>query len=123
MITWSYRNVSNSIADLRTLLQFQQPNGFVPEIVFWKNMSKAEEIATLAVWSQIEYTDLTQMPMLSYALRAIHRQDSSVSLLKEFVPKIVKYLEWWAATRQPDNDGLFVTTLLCFSFSISLLCI
>lgn len=35
MIVWSHRNVSNSIADLRTMLQLQPPDGFIPEMIFW----------------------------------------------------------------------------------------
>ena len=32
---WSHRNVSNAIADMRTMLQMQQPDGRIPEIIFW----------------------------------------------------------------------------------------
>lgn len=36
MIVWSHRNVENAIADLRSMLQFQREDGFIPEIIFWK---------------------------------------------------------------------------------------
>ncbi len=45
------------------------------------------------------------MPMLAYSVRAIWQATHDKNLLKEFVPKIVKFLEWWHY-RDHDNDGL-----------------
>ena len=36
MIAWSHRRPEYAIDELRTLLHFQQPDGFIPEIIFWK---------------------------------------------------------------------------------------
>jgi hypothetical protein len=46
MIVWSHNNVNNSIADMRTMLQMQQPNGRIPEIIFWGYQSPEDIIAT-----------------------------------------------------------------------------
>ena len=106
MIAWSYRQPENAIADLRTLLQFQQQDGFIPEIIFWKqNRFLRKLVGLVGGYSHEEFTDLTQMPMLAYSVRAIWRATREQNLLKEFVPKIVKYLEWWQ-NRDHDNDGL-----------------
>jgi hypothetical protein len=35
MIVWAHRNVTNAILDLKTMLQMQQPDGRIPEIIFW----------------------------------------------------------------------------------------
>lgn len=120
-IVWSHRNVEYSIADLRTLLQFQQPNGFIPEMIFWgykKGLeSVLEKVAgyskkilknekTGKIYKGVFWTDISQMPMLAYSLRAIWEATNDEKLLKEFVPKLVRYQEWWHKERDPDKDGL-----------------
>ena len=106
MIVWSHYRPWNAVADLRTLLRFQQPDGFIPEIIFWKQNALLRKLNKLASgYSQEEYADLTQMPMLAYSVRAMWQATRNKDLLKEFVPKIVKFLEWWQY-RDHDNDGL-----------------
>jgi glycogen debranching enzyme len=106
MIVWSHRRPENAIADLRTLLQFQQPDGFIPEIIFWQQNRLLRKLVNFySGYSHEEFTDLTQMPMLAYSIRAIWQATQDKKLLQEFVPKIVKFLEWWQL-RDHDNDGL-----------------
>ena len=106
MIVWSHRQPENAIADLRTMLQFQQPNGFIPEIIFWQPNGIVKKFFDRFLgYSRQEYTDLTQVPMLPYSVRAIWDATQEKDLLREFVPKIVKYLEWWEG-RDHDRDGL-----------------
>jgi glycogen debranching enzyme len=106
MIAWSYRQPENAIADLRTLLLFQRQDGFIPEIIFWKQNRFLRKINCFVNgYSHEEFTDLTQMPMLAYSVRAIWQATHDKNLLQEFVPKIVKFLEWWRY-RDHDNDGL-----------------
>jgi hypothetical protein len=106
MIVWSYRQPENAISELRTLLQFQQPDGFIPEIIFWKRNKILGKLAIFFIgYSCSEYTHITQMPMLSYSIRAIWQATHNKRYLVEFVPQIVKYLEWWQS-RDHDNDGL-----------------
>ena len=110
MIAWSHRQPENAIAELRSMLQFQQPNGFIPEIIFWEPDRLSKKLFDLFLgYSHREYTDLTQMPMLAYSVRAIWNATKDRNLLREFVPKIVKYLEWWEG-RDHDNDGLVSIT-------------
>jgi hypothetical protein len=106
MMAWSYREPINAIEDLRTMLQFQQPNGFIPEIIFWGDEHLPWLLQHLFGYSHAEYTDLTQMPMLPWSLRAIWNATNDIELLKEFVPKLVAYFDWWANERDPDGDGL-----------------
>jgi glycogen debranching enzyme len=44
--------------------------------------------------------------MLGYSVRAIWNATKDIEILKEFVPKLVKYYEWWDNVRDPDRDGL-----------------
>lgn len=113
-IIWSYKRPDYSIKDLRTMLQMQQTNGFIPEMIYWGMKSKIEElfvrtqysVKSFAGYKGMMFTDITQMPMLAYSVRAIWNATNNIELLKEFVPKIGKYLEWWHNSRDPDKDGL-----------------
>ncbi|MBN2152018.1 MAG: hypothetical protein JW839_11260 [Candidatus Lokiarchaeota archaeon] len=112
MISWSHRNVQNAIADLRTMLQMQQPDGFIPEMVFWgEEQGRGKRLLVKLVdklmgYSNDRFTDITQMPMLPFSLRAIWNATKDVALLKEFLPPLVAYFDWWENTRDPDGDGL-----------------
>ncbi|UCG54580.1 MAG: hypothetical protein JSV32_08405 [Dehalococcoidia bacterium] len=106
MIVWSHRHLENTIAELRSLLRFQQSNGFIPQIIFWRSNRCSQIIRNLSLnYKHHEYTPFTQMPMLSYSVRALWNASHDKALLKEFVPKIVKYMEWWES-RDHDDDGL-----------------
>ena len=105
-IVWSHRVPEKAVAELRSLLQFQRPDGFIPEIIFWQQGRLSKTLARLAAgYSRGECTDLTQIPMLAYAVRAIWRATQDKSLLREFVPRVAKFLEWWQS-RDHDRDGL-----------------
>jgi hypothetical protein len=105
MIVWSHRNASNSVGELRTLLRMQQPDGFVPEEIFWGARSQIENDELLLQWSNSRHSDITQLPVLPFALRAIHSATSDTALLAEFLPPLVRYMQWWRRTRD-DGDGL-----------------
>lgn len=106
MVVWSHRQPQNAIAELRSLLQFQQANGFITQIIFWKSSRCLQIISKRFLrYSRKEYTPLTQIPMLAYSIRALWNATQERELLKEFVPKIVRYLEWWES-RDHDKDGL-----------------
>ncbi len=105
-IVWSHREPEKAVAELRSLLHFQQKNGFIPEITYWKAKGFFRSLLDyFAGFSHNEYTDLTQMPMLAYSVRAIWNSTRDVKLLREFVPKIVRYFDWWQH-RDHDGDGL-----------------
>jgi hypothetical protein len=56
MIVWSHKNVTNSILDLRTMLQLQQESGFIPEEIFWSERTDLENAQLLLTYSNINYT-------------------------------------------------------------------
>jgi len=57
-------------------------------------------------YSHTTYNDLTQMPVLPYSLRAIYQQTNDIDLLREIVPKLIRYFRWWKETRDLDGKGL-----------------
>jgi len=75
MIAWSRLNVTNSILDLRTMLQKQvKKNGRVPEMIFWGEQSKKDVLLNTLLLSDTTQTDITQMPMLPIALKRIYEE-------------------------------------------------
>lgn len=59
MIVWSHRNVTNSILDLRTMLQMQLPNGRIPEEIFWMERDAKQTAAILAEYSNDVAADVS----------------------------------------------------------------
>jgi hypothetical protein len=119
MITWSSRNITNSILDLRTMLQFQQPDGRIPEQIYWQERTPAEEKDILMQYSNTQFNDITQMPVLPYSLRSIFNVTKDTALLKEFLYPLVSYFDWWRAVRDTGNDAVFILVhlFLCCSGS------
>ena len=73
MISWSRLNVTNSILDLRTMLQKQvKKNARVPEMIFWGPQTSKDVLLNKLLLSDTTQTDITQMPMLPLALKRIY---------------------------------------------------
>jgi hypothetical protein len=105
MIVWSHRNATNAVLDMRTMLQMQQPDGFVPEEIFWGPRTQLEDDELRLQWSNARHSDITQFPVLPYALRAIYEATNDAAVVLEFLPPLVRYMQWWRRTRD-DGDGL-----------------
>lgn len=73
MITWSRINVTNSILDLRTMLQKQNNRTFqVPQMIFWGPEGIKDKILNPLLNSDPTVTDISQMPMLAFSLQRIY---------------------------------------------------
>lgn len=57
------------------------------------------------MYSSAVYSDITQMPVLPYSLRAIFEASRDPALVTEFLPQLVRFFQWWRDTRD-DGDGL-----------------
>ncbi len=55
--------------------------------------------------SCLSLTDITQMPVLPYSLRAMYTASKDSSVIQEFLYPLVNYFKWWRATRDL-GDGL-----------------
>jgi hypothetical protein len=65
---WARKDVNHAIADLKSLLEHQQPDGRIPEETNWL-AEKQGFFAKLGIrfqWSHVTYNDITQMPVLPY---------------------------------------------------------
>jgi hypothetical protein len=75
MIAWSRINLTNSILDLRTMIQKQvQKNGRIPEMIYWGNQSRRDSMMNKFFLSDPSQTDITQMPMIPIALKRIYEE-------------------------------------------------
>ena len=92
------------------MLHLQLDDGRIPQQINWRYKKSWNDPLKPNLYSQHEYNDLTQMPVLPYSLRSIYDATGDVALLKEFVPKLVKYFRWWKSIR--DLDGSGVVTIL-----------
>ena len=108
MIVWSNKNVTNSILDMRTMLQMQQPDGRIPEEIFWSDRTLEQNALILLQYSSTKFTDTTQMPVLAYSLREMYnKSNKNKNVLKEFLYPLVNYFKWWRNERDL-GDGLVV---------------
>jgi hypothetical protein len=64
----AHKNVERAIADLKSLLEFQQDDGRIPEIINWESQKEGFiwRLLTRIQYSHTTHNDLTQMPVLPY---------------------------------------------------------
>ena len=64
MIVWSQKNVRNAVLDMRTMLQMQQPDGRIPEQIYWSNRTVEEDAQLLLMYSNTKFTGLCKFLFL-----------------------------------------------------------
>ncbi|KAI8799279.1 Six-hairpin glycosidase-like protein [Cladochytrium replicatum] len=89
-----HRNPEDAKSEFRTLMNSQIANGMVPEEISWPSGSGNQ---------------VTQMPTIAHALQTIYRETKDAAFIKEMVPKVAAYYEWWRTTRDIDGNGLVTT--------------
>jgi len=112
-----------AVKELFSLLSFQDDsNGFIPEMVYWEPDPNQQGVPGLLFgYSDSRRTDLTQMPIVAFALESINErlkeaasgQEEAedlalarLAVLCQAIPRIHRYHEWWLQRRDPDGDGL-----------------
>lgn len=107
--------------ELRSLLSTQQPNGFIPHMIFWRNLDWFEELvgANLSiVYDRIraflikilfktgDHSDLIQPPVIALAVYELYKKIGDDKLLREIVPKLNRYYSYLRNERDFDNTKL-----------------
>lgn len=107
-IVWTHFDRERAADELRSLLAWQRPSGFVPHVVFWDR----SRIAVRQVWHHLESrglpwlrdpqtTEYVQPPVLAQAVERIGGRFAA-----ETLPQVAAFYRYLARERDPDGDGL-----------------
>jgi len=107
-IVWSRFDRERAADELRGLLAWQRPNGFIPHVVFWNE----NFVSARKVWHHLESrgipylhvprtTEYVQPPVLA---RAVERIGGAFA--DEAYPAVAAFYRYLARERDPDADGL-----------------
>jgi len=109
-IVLSHFNLELAKNEIRNLLKAQQPDGFVPHMIFWDRgvLGWREVLRPLESKPSLrpKTSQLIQPPLLAEAVEAIYKKEKNSDFLYEILPKLVAYYKWLARERDPDDDGL-----------------
>jgi hypothetical protein len=105
---WARFDRERAADELRGLLAWQRPDGFVPHVVFWA----ADRISVSQVWHHLESrgipllrrprtSEYVQPPVLAQAVERI-----GGSFAREALPAVAGFYRYLAEARDPDRDGL-----------------
>eukprot|EP00760_Papus_ankaliazontas_P032387 PhM_4_TR5785/c0_g1_i1/m.79641 len=110
-------NFTSAVQEFSTLMASQHSDGFIPEITFHGKKQLILKGIDL-LWGPYNpmrnpkqrFTEITQMPLMAYALRALAENAgselSSRHLVQRFAPGVLSNLEWWLRERDGDGNGL-----------------
>jgi hypothetical protein len=107
-IVWARFDTERAADELRGLLAWQRPDGFVPHVVFWAG----DRISVRQVWHHLESrgiplvrrpqtSEYVQPPVLAQAVERI-----GGSFAREALPAVAAFYRYLADARDPDRDGL-----------------
>lgn len=94
--------------ELRCLMQGAQPDGFIAHMLLWEREAHAH-------WLKEEYsirlahpyfTATIQPPVVARAVERIFEVTGDQAFVREMLPPVVRFFDWLARVRDPDNDGL-----------------
>ena len=94
--------------ELRCLMQGAQPDGFIAHMLMWEREAHAH-------WLKEEYsirlghpyfTATIQPPVIARAVERIFEATGDKDFVREMLPPMVRFFDWLARVRDPDNDGL-----------------
>jgi Mannosylglycerate hydrolase MGH1-like glycoside hydrolase domain len=107
-IVWSHFDRERAADELRALLAWQRPDGFVPHVVFWDSSF----VSLRKVWHHLESrgvpylhvprtSEYVQPPVLAQAVERI-----GGDFVAEAYPAVAAFYRYLARERDPDRDGL-----------------
>jgi hypothetical protein len=107
-IVWARFDRERAADELRSLLVWQRPSGFIPHVVFWN----PDFVSVRKVWHHLESrgipylhmprtTEYVQPPVLAQAVERI-----GGGFAAEAYPAVAAFYRYLARERDPDGDGL-----------------
>ncbi len=111
-IALSHLDVELAKKELESLLSFQQPDGFIPHVIFWRlNFFRPR----MKMWRYLQgkgwsfrprFTGMIQPPVLGIAVETVYAKTRDADFLDRVLPLVEKYFLWLDEFRDPDNDNL-----------------
>lgn len=98
--------------EIRSLLAWQEDNGFIPHVIFWDSSKVTnriwswERIESTSILSTPRTTSMIQTPVLAQAIQYIWLADHDTKFLAEVVPKVARFYRYLEDFRDFDHDGL-----------------
>jgi hypothetical protein len=120
-IVWSAIDPARAAEELRGLLAWQEPDGFIPHVVFWAkervrrnpltfHFLETRELGMLVPGGGLPRTTRhIQPPVLAQAVERVVGASRDVSFRDETLPALESYYRWLADVRDPDRDALVST--------------
>lgn len=98
--------------EIRALLAWQRPNGFIPHVIYWdpryfhKEPWHWHRLESKPLWAVPDTTELIQPPVIAQAVERIWQRGEDRNFLEEIVPKVYQYYRYLSENRDPDKDAL-----------------
>jgi hypothetical protein len=118
-IAWAHFDVHRAAEEIRALLAWQRPDGFIPHVIFWDRehaMRKPWHWLESRPWLAVPWLPVTlgkpgtsemmQPPVLAQAVERTYDAGAGDEFLREAVPRVLHYHRWLLEARDPDGDGL-----------------
>jgi hypothetical protein len=114
-IAWSRFDPARAADELRGLFAFQEEDGLLPHVVFWKG-----DLVSRLRWHHLESrtdgripfhraprtTAQMQPPVIAQAVERVVDAGAGDAFLAEALPHLERYHRYLAALRDPDDDAL-----------------
>ncbi len=98
--------------EIRSLLSIQEPDGFIPHVIFW---DRSFIRPRMKIWRFLQgkqwglwpkHTGMMQPPVLGISIERIYQKTGDRNFLEATLPAVEKYFLWIEEHRDPDKDGL-----------------
>ena len=120
-IVWTHFDGERAKDELKSLLLWQRPDGFIPHVIFWDQSRVRRSPWWWHYWETLgrftflpgiakpQTSAFTQPPVLAQAVKRIVDATDDLTFLDEMLPALERFYRWFAETRDPDHDGLLST--------------
>lgn len=111
-------NIERAKDEIRSLLVWQEPNGFLPQVIFWDQSQyrralwhwhywQSKGLLSFLPWRKKPQTSADiQPPGIAKTVEDIWEKDGDHAFVEEVLPALARYYFYLLSFRDPDNDGL-----------------
>ncbi len=103
-ITMSHFDVAQAKDELRSLAHHQFQNGMIPHMIYWQHTNGLPQLDMK--WGTRNTSSITQPPLLAEAVNAIYDQDGDIAFVREMLPVIHRFHQFFYHERDPRHSKL-----------------